>query len=115
MESNFRLNLFLITFKRNREVEENYFQYKSLIQTFCEKYQPCQQILYEYSNKKKLSSNPDIYTIFKKLNYENWEKKPAEEFYFLPLLDSLNKMKANLLKLYSLGQNFWKQPLAEND
>ena len=113
MEANFRLNVFEINFKSEKEINENYFQYIALIKNFCEKYQPCQELIYEFSNGK-LKFNPDIYSILKKLNYNNWEKKNAEFYYIFPLLECFNILKANLLKLYSLGKNHWKQPTSEN-
>lgn len=113
MEANFRLNLFEMNFESDKEINENYFQYIALIKNFCEKYQPCQELIFEFSNGK-LRFNPDIFSILKKLNYLNWEKKEAEFYYIFPLLEAFNKLKANLLKLYSLGKNHWKQPTVQN-
>jgi hypothetical protein len=113
MEANFKLNVFEVNNQSEKLMNQNYFQYRALIKNFCEKYQPCQQLIFDFSNNK-LKHNPDIYSILKKLNYENWELKKAEKFYIYPLLEAFNRLKANLLKLYTLGKNHWKQPTAEN-
>ena len=114
MEANCRLLIFEKKNYTKKLFEENYFKYAGLIKDFCEKYQPCQRILNETSSNK-IVGDPDISSVLKKLNYENWEDNEIEKFYFLPLLTCFNKMKANLMKLYSVGINFWKQPLYLNN
>ena len=113
MEANCRLLIFEKKNDTKKLFEENYFIYNGLIKDFCQKYQPCQRILNETTNK--LNANPDISSVLKKLNYEGWEKNEIERYYFMPLLSCFNKMKANLMKLYTMGINFWKQPLYLNN
>lgn len=66
-----------------KSVEENYFRYKALIETFAEKYQPCQNILFRTT--PQISSDPDFYQIMKKLDYKNWELNSIENFLIFPL------------------------------
>ena len=66
-----------------REVEENYFRYKALIETFAEKYQPCQNILFKTSTK--IQNDPDFFEIMKKLDYSGWQENPIEKFIIMPL------------------------------
>lgn len=113
MEATLRLSIFEVKHTTKKAIEEHYFQYKALLITFAEKYQPCQTMIFT-SNPDILKSNPDIYSVYKKIDYEGWESNPFEKSYIYPLQEALNKMKANLIKLYSLGFDFWKQPIAEN-
>lgn len=113
MEVNFRLTIFETKNTTKRLVEENYFQFKALITDFAMKYQACQEILYK-TKTEVIKHNSDFYNILKKLSYEGWESNEFEKTFILPIQDALNKMKANLVKLYSLGFDFWKQPLSNN-
>lgn len=50
----------------------------------------------------------------KKLEYKEWPHRPFEKFYIEPLLRSFNILRSNLVKLYSMGFEFWKLPLGKN-
>lgn len=113
MEATLRLSVFEIKNTSKKSIEENYFQFKALVVTFAEKYQPCQTLILK-SKPDLFKSNPDVYSMFKKFDYEGWELNPFEKSYIFPLQEAFNKMKANLIKLFSLGFDFWKQPIADN-
>ena len=59
-------------------------------------------------------SNPDIFSILKKIEYPEWPHRPVEDFFIRPLLKSFNTLRANFTKLYTMGFEFWKLPLGKN-
>ena len=102
MESNMRLTLFDFEFTNELAYEQNNYKYKALIKKWCEHYQACQSILNTF-NTLTIKTNPDIYSILKKLQYKGWRENKIENFYIKPLQDTLLRMRVNLSKLYSLG------------
>lgn len=61
-----------------------------------------------------MPKNPDIYSVLKKIQYIGWRTNRIENFYLKPMLEILLRLRVNLTKLYSMGFDFWKQPLKEN-
>lgn len=113
MEANIRLTLFDFEFESELKYEQNNYKYKALIESWCKTYQNCQFIL-ETHVPTIVKCNPDIYSTLKKFQYENWRDNTVEKYYIKPLQDSWLSMRVNLTKLYSMGFDFWKQPLSEN-
>ena len=113
MEATVALTLFDFEFQDELGYEQNNYRFKALITKFCSSYQKCQTILHNH-NRSTVTSNPDIYLSLKKLQYEGWRKNKVEHYYIKPLQDALLKMRVNLTKCYTLGFDFWKQPLCEN-
>lgn len=113
LEAANRLVCFNFSCQNLLEVDERYFQYRADLLQFCEKLQPCLETLYA-SSKDKLKYCPDVSLIFKKLTYRGWDKNSFESFFMRPLLQSFDRMLANLSKLYSMGPDYWKQPLCAN-
>lgn len=62
-----------------------------------------------------IKSDPDIYQVLKKLHYRGWEDNFIEKHYIFPLQRIFNKMRANLMKQYSIGMGFWHYPLKHNE
>jgi hypothetical protein len=113
MEANSKLLLVELSNKTEKKLEESYFCYKADVRNFAIAFQEVLQILHT-NNKDKIRSCPNVYQIFKKLDYPNWHNNPIEFYFLKPLLDAFNTMRANLMKLYTMGFDFWKQPLVEN-
>lgn len=113
MESSAKLTLFEIGAKSERLMAENYFQFTADVRSFALNFQEVLGTLNTYA-ADKVKVCPNVYATFKKLYYHNWENNPIEAHFLKPLLEAFNLMRVNLLKLYSMGQNFWRQPLAEN-
>jgi hypothetical protein len=61
-----------------------------------------------------MTSNPDIFSILKKIEYPEWPHRPIEKFFIRPLLKSFNTLRANLTKLYTMGFEYWQLPLGNN-
>lgn len=113
METNSKLLLVELGNKTDKKLEENYFCYKADVRAFAIAFQEVLSILHT-QNKDKIKTCPNVYSIFKKLDYQQWHSNPIEFYFLKPLLDSFHTMRANLMKLYTMGFDFWKQPIAEN-
>lgn len=65
--------------------------------------------------KNKIKDSPDIYSVLKKFQYEGWRENVVERFYIQPLFNNFLLLKADFLKLYSMGIEFWRIPLNRNE
>jgi hypothetical protein len=113
MESSTKLTLFELGTKSDQTVAENYFQFIADVKSFALNFQEILGILFTFA-RDKVRVNPNVYATFKKLYYPNWEANPVEAHFITPLLEALDMLRVNLFKLYSMGPNFWKQPLSDN-
>ena len=62
-----------------------------------------------------MMTSPEIFSILKKLAYPEWPHRPVEKFFIAPLLKNFNIMRANLTKLYTMGFEYWRLPLGQNE
>lgn len=116
MESNMRLSVLDFSFHDQDHFDASDFKYKALITNFCMSYQRLQDLLLKYNDDKeiKLPCSPDIYSILKKFQYDNWRDNIPERYFIQPLLDRFFLLKADLTKLYSMGIEFWRIPIYQN-
>lgn len=114
METSAKLTLFELNSKTEVIIAENYFQFIADVKSFSLSFQEILGILNTYA-KDKVKTCPNVYSTFKKLYYQNWENNKIESYFINPLLEAFNLLRTNLFKLYSMGMDFWKQPLSENN
>ena len=113
MESSAKLTLFELGSKSEEIIAENYFQFIADVKEFALNFQEILGNLNMFA-KDRVKFCPNVYSTFKKLYYPNWENNKVEAHFINPLLESFNLIRVNLFKLYSMGNDFWKQPLGDN-
>lgn len=141
LDCNMRLTLVDFQFQDLDSFDVNNFKYKALITNFCTTYQNLQGLLLSHnkwrelklSNEKKraegkedeivteskeeliFNSNPDIYSVLKKLQYSGWKDNKVERFFIQKLQDAFMMLRVNMSKLYSMGFEFWRTPISMNE
>ncbi len=116
LKANMRLSLFEQAYPDAKAREIVNFKYDALKERFCIDLQTVFHVLnvIEKDPEKQIITNPDVRNIFKKLEYENWEKIPIEFFYLSKLRHSFFTMRKHMVKLFVNGIDFWKIPLSNN-
>jgi hypothetical protein len=112
MDTNARLALLEFHNPSEQKLNSKLFLYSADIHGFVVALQEAMAILQRHTDI--MPNPPNVYASLKKFQYREWEQNAIERFLIQPLLDSWSKMRANLFKLFTMGPNFWKQPLAEN-
>ena len=64
--------------------------------------------------EKAILNDPDLSSILKKFDYKKWRENHIEHFFINPLHAAYLTMRVNLVKLYTMGRDFWRYPLEEN-
>lgn len=141
LDCNMRLTLVDFQFKDLDTFDVNNFKYKALITNFCTTYQNLQGLLLTHNKWRDLkenneqkrkegkeneivtetkeeliySSNPDVYSVLKKLQYSSWKDNKVERFFIQKLQDAFMMMRVNMSKLYSMGFEYWRTPISMNE
>jgi len=82
-----------------------------LIDRFCFDLQNCWNILHKFEHIK---NNPDLLVLVAKFKILHWQSNRVQRFFIIPLFNSWNKLRSNLVKHFTRGEDFWMIPLNLN-